>query len=131
MKIVLFTLLCLPLASFAGKAEREYFKNEVQPAVAKAETAFNKACGCALKISVAESDEKHMYQYKHIAESVQNESAGYCTDDASKKAVCKMKSLEINKGTKTEFTFAGGKGKAITDGQSYVDLNMMTAELDK
>jgi len=57
--------------------------------------------------------------------------AGYCTDEASKKAVCKMKSLVLAKAAESTFTFKNGKGIATTDGQSHTSFEMMTRELDK
>jgi len=122
------------ITAFAGKAEREYMKSDVMPAVKKAQDNFKKFCGCALAIKVNESTIKttdDMYPAKHIAESVADGVEGYCTDDASKKAVCQMKSLEIGKAKEATFTFKGGKGVATTDGQSHTSFEMMTRELDK
>lgn len=134
MKRALLVLSLFPILAFAGKTEREYMKNEVTPAVKAAETEFKKACGCDLKISVNEGSIKSkddMYEAKHIAESVTEGAPKHCTDAASKKAVCQMKSLDIQKTKETKFTFAGSKGVATTDGQSYTSWDMMTQELDK
>jgi hypothetical protein len=131
---VIAAVMFVSITAFAGKAEREYMKNEVMPAVKKAQDAFKKSCGCALAITVNEGTIKtqdDMYPAKHIAESVADGVAGYCTDDASKKAVCQMKSLEIAKAKEATFTFKGGKGIATTDGQSHTSFEMMTRELDK
>lgn len=125
-------LLSIPLA-FAGKTEREYQKNELTPAVTKAQDTYKKACGCALKINVNASLKAvdDMRQAKYIAENITDNVTGYCNDDASKKAMCAMKTLDITKGPDTKFSFAGGKGSAVTDGQSYVSFDMMTREIDK
>jgi len=125
-------MVSIPLA-FAGKAEREFHKNEMTPAVTKAQDAYKKACGCALKINVNASLKEidDMRQAKYIAENITENVSGYCNDDASKKAMCAMKSLDITKGPDTKFSFAGGKGSAVTDGQSYVSFDMMTREIDK
>jgi len=134
MKAVLFMIVLFPLAAFAGKTEREYMKNEVKPAVEAAEKEFKAKCGCALKIKINESTFKStddMYQAKHTANGVKDGCGGHCTDDDSKKAVCKMKNLEIAKGKETKFEFNGSKGTAWTDGSSYTSFEMMTAQLDK
>jgi len=126
-------LISIPLA-FAGKAEREYQKNELAPSVTKAQDTYKKACGCALKINVNATTIKEiddMRQARYITENVSDSVAGYCTDTESKKAMCAMKTLDITKGKETKFTFAGGKGTAVTDGQSYVSFDMMTREVDK
>ena len=136
-KTVLFAALMMTmmasLSAFAGKAEREYMKDTVVPAVKAAETAYKSSCGCALKIVVAATIKTtdDMSQARYVAQSVTEGVAGYCTDDASKKAVCQMKTLEISKDKETAFSFKSGKGSAITDGQSYVSWDMMTRELDK
>ncbi len=134
MKKALIVLSLFPLVAFAGKTERDYWTKEVTPAVKTAETDFKKACGCALKINVDEKTIKStddMYQAKHIADSVKEGAPTYCTDAASKKAVCQMKTLEISKTSETKFTFAGTKGTATTDGQAYTSWDMMTQQLDK
>src|SRR5262249_49275381 len=107
----------MSVTAFAGKEEREYLKNEVMPAVKSAETKFKAACGCALSITVDETTVKttnDMYPVKHMAESVADGAAGYCTDAASKKAVCQMKSLVLAKAAESKFTFKNGKGTATT-----------------
>lgn len=130
---VVAAIMFVSLTAFAGKAEREYQKNEMTPAVTKAQDTYKKACGCALKINVNASlkEVDDMRQAKYIAENITDNVAGYCNDDASKKAMCAMKTLDITKGKETKFTFAGGKGTAVTDGQSYVSFDMMTREVDK
>ncbi len=131
--LVATTALLFSITAFAGKTEREYLKNEVQPAVKAAEGKFKAACGCALKINVSDSlkTTDEMAQAKHVSESITEGAAGYCTDDASKKAICQMKTLDIAKEAETKFTFKGGKGLAATDGGSYVSWDMITRELDK
>jgi hypothetical protein len=122
------------IVGLAGKTERAYLKEQVAPAIAEATKAFKSACGCPLKITLKEATFKtvdDMRPAKYTAESITKEVGGYCTDDASKKAVCKMKSLEIVKADKVAFTFKGGKGVASTDGQGYVLWETMTPELDK
>ena len=133
MKRLITLAMFLPVLAFAGKAEREMMKNEVTPAVKESEAAFSKACGCNLKITIADSIKSmdDMAQAKRVAEDVKSNAAGYCTDADSKKAICKMKSLEIGKTTETKFSMSGSRGVATTDGTSYPTFSMMTQELDK
>jgi hypothetical protein len=131
---VIATVMLVSITAYAGKADREYMKNTVMPAVKKATDAVKKSCGCAMTITVNESTiktENDMSPARYIAESVADGVAGYCTDDASKKAVCQMKTLEITKAAEAVFTFKGSKGVASTDGQSHVSFEMITRELDK
>jgi hypothetical protein len=134
-KIILFAALMMTasLPAFAGKAEREYMKDTVMPAVKAAETAYKSSCGCALKIVVGPTlkTTDDMSQARNIANAVAEGVAGYCTDDASKKAVCQMKTLDISKGKESTFSFKSGRGSAVTDGQSSVSWDMITRELDK
>lgn len=127
-------LMMATMTAFAGKAEREYKKETLDPAVKAAETAYKSSCGCALKVNVAKdilNSQDDMSQARYISQSIADGAAGYCTDDESKKAVCQMKTLEISKGKETGFSFKGSKGSAVTDGQSYVSFDMITRELDK
>ena len=132
--VAIAAVMFVSLTAFAGKAEREYMKNEVMPAVKKAEAQYKKFCGCALAITVDEGTVKStddMYPTKHMAESIADGVEGYCTDDASKKAMCQMKSLQLAKAKESTFSFKGGKGVATTDGQSHTSFEMITRELDK
>jgi len=130
---IAMTAMLFSLTAFAGKTEREYMKNEVAPAVKDAEAKFKAACGCALKINVSDTlkSTDDMAQAKHVSESISEGVGGYCNDDASKKAMCQMKTLDITKAKETKFTFKGGKGLAETEGQSYVSWDMITREIDK
>ncbi|MEQ1878638.1 MAG: hypothetical protein ABL958_18490 [Bdellovibrionia bacterium] len=132
-RLIAILALCPMIAFAASKEEREYMKTEVKPAVDGAQAAYKTACGCALTIKIADSikTKDDMYQAKYIANSVKDEAAGYCTDAESKKAVCQMKTLEITKGKESKFTFSGGKGVSVTDGNSFYGFSMMTPELDK
>lgn len=135
MKSVLIgtALMLVSLTAFAGKTERDYMTNTVQPAVKAAEAKFKSACGCALKINVSDSlkSTDDMAQARNISNAIADGAPGYCTDDASKKAVCQLKTLDVVKGKETAFAFKGGKGTCTTDGNSYVSWEMMTRELDK
>lgn len=135
--LVVVGLIVTSLASwtaFAGKEEREMMKGEVAPAVKDAEAKVKASCGCAMKITVDEATVKtkdDMYVVKHMAGYVADGAPGYCSDDASKKAVCQMKTLVFAKAAKAEFTFKAGKGTATTDGQAGCSWEMITRELDK
>jgi hypothetical protein len=126
-------LTLVSMTAFAGKAERDYMTNTVQPAIKEAEAKFKSACGCAIKITATDSlkSQDDMAQAKNTANSVTENAEKYCTDDASKKAMCQMKSIDVVKGKETAFAFKGGKGTCTTDGQSYVHWDMITRELDK
>jgi hypothetical protein len=70
-------------------------------------------------------------QARNVANSVSESVGKYCSDEASKKAVCQLKTLEVVKGSDTKFSFKDGKGSCITDGQSYVSWDMISREIDK
>lgn len=126
-------LTLVSMTAFAGKAERDYMTNTVQPAIKDAEAKFKSACGCALKITATDSlkSQDEMAQARNTASSITDNVEKYCTDEASKKAMCQMKTLDVVKGKETAFAFKGGKGTCTTDGQSYVHWDMITRELDK
>lgn len=122
------------LTAFAGKEDREYMKDEVMPAVKAAEAKVKSACGCAMAVTVDETtvtNKNDMYPVKHMAEYVTEGAGTHCTDAASKKAICQMKSLTFGKAKEATFTFKGGKGLATTDGQSACSWEMIVQELDK
>jgi hypothetical protein len=132
--LVVASMMVMSLTAFAGKEDREMMKNEVMPAVKDAEAKVKAACGCAMKITVDETTvtkKDDMYPIKHMAGYVADGAPTYCTDDASKKAVCQMKTLVLGKAKEAAFTFKAGKGTATTDGQSACSWEMMTRELDK
>jgi hypothetical protein len=135
MKSVLIgtALMLVSLTAFAGKTERDFMTTEVQPAVKAAEGKVKAACGCALKINVSDSlkSTDDMRQARNVSNAITEGAPAYCTDDASKKAVCQMKTLDIVKGKDTAFTFKAGKGTSTTDGQSYAGWEMITQEIDK
>jgi hypothetical protein len=130
---LLLITITAPLLAFAGKEEREFSKNEMAPAVKKAEDTFKSACGCALKINVSDTLKAvdDMRQAKYISENIVEGAPKYCNDADSKKAMCVMKTLDIVKGKDTGFAFKAGKGTATTDGNSYVSWDMITREIDK
>lgn len=130
--LVVFSLLST--AAFAGKAEREFVKEKLNPAIAAAESAFKSKCGCGLKIKfdAGLKTEDELRLVRSMSNSIE-EGVKYCTDAESKKAVCQMKSVELklDKAKGTTFDFSGGRGLATTDGTSYPTFDMMTDKLDK
>lgn len=134
MKYLILVLVLFPVMVFGGKEEREYKNKELVPAIKAAEAVYKQSCGCALKVDIDDKtlkSKEEMGLAKHVAESVAEGAPKYCTDDASKSAVCKMKTLEIKKTTTTEFKFEGSRGVASVDGTSYPSWDMMTPQLDK
>ncbi|HEX4416456.1 MAG TPA: hypothetical protein VH165_01095 [Kofleriaceae bacterium] len=125
--------MLVSLSAFAGKTERDYMTNEVQPAVKAAKDKLKSACGCTVNFTVSDSlkTTDDMAQARNIANAVTEGAPAYCSDAASKKAVCKLKTIEVVKGKETGFAFKGDKGTCTTDGQSYVSWDMITREIDK
>lgn len=131
--VIVAALLTLSLPAVAGKLERDTLTKEVVPAIEKAEAKFKSSCGCPLKITVDDSMNTRdlMFQAKHIAEDVGDESAKYCTDGASKKALCQMKTLEILKRKPCEFAFKDGVGQCTSDGNMRCAWQQIIKVLDK
>ena len=120
------------LTAYAGKRERDVMTNQTIPAMRDAEAKYKASCGCPLAINVDDtlqsSDEFRVAASlaKNIAENVPK----YCSDAASKKAMCQMKTLTVTKGHAL-FTFKDGHGVAMENGQEYTSFEMMTRVLDK
>ncbi len=128
-----FILLFTPLLAFAGKAERDFIASDVDPAVKTAAATLKKSCGCDVKFDIkidSFKDKDELFKIKHFATMITENSAPYCSDAASKAAVCKLKTIEFSKGS-TDFKFAGGKGTATTDGTSTPSWDMITRVIDK
>ena len=132
--LIVAALSAVSLTAVAGKLERDLMTKEVAPAVTEAEAKFKSSCGCPLKITVDEATMNTrdlLRQAKHIAEEVGEESAKYCTDAASKKALCQMKTLEILVRKPAEFTFKNGVGQCTSDGNARCSWQQITRVLDK
>lgn len=132
--LIIAALSAVSLTAVAGKLERDTMTKEVLPAIAKAEASWKSSCGCPLTIKVDEASMNTrdlMFQAKHTAEDIGEESAKYCTDAASKKALCQMKTLEILKRKPAEFTFKDGVGQCTSDGQARCAWQQITKVLDK
>ena len=125
------------MTAFAGKKERDFMEKTLAPKVKDAEDKFKSGCGCPLAITVDGATiitTDDMREAAYMARSVADGAPKYCTDDASKKAVCQLKSLvlaKVAKPAKADFTFADGKGTLTTDGQAHATWDMMTRKLDK
>ena len=79
-RIALGAIVLLTVTAYADKASREFFKHELTPAVKAAEAKFKSACGCALKINVANlKEEKEMRTSKYVCGSITDEAEKYCT----------------------------------------------------
>mgnify|MGYP005858019217 CR=1 FL=1 len=136
MKRLILVVAFLPILAFAGKTEREFWKNTLTPAMDQAKKSYKEACGCALDINVDETAKKSediMRNVRNVCNEIENNAKGYCTDADSKKAICQMKKLVIkhDPAGETKFAFGKGVGTVMLDKQSYVSWDMMTRELDK
>ncbi len=132
--LIVAALLTVSLTAIAGKLERDTMTKQVVPAIADAEAKFKSSCGCPLKIAVDEASmntKDLLLQAKHIAEDVGEKSVKYCTDAASKKALCQMKTLEILLRKPCEFTFKNGVGQCTSDGNMRCAWEQITKVLDK
>lgn len=132
-------LLALPLlavlpSTFAGKAERDFVSQEVEPARQATAAAIQKSCGCAIKFDVKTdgyADVDGLRTARNFVKAVGEHAPGYCTDAPSKAAVCKLKTVEVSKGNSAAFQFTAGKGVVTTDSSSYPSWDMITAQIDK
>lgn len=134
-KIAVVVLLsAMSLTAYAlTKEERDLLK-ETAPAMAEANAKFKSSCGCNTPITIDESTIKSkddIYNFKHMAEEITAEAPKYCTDAASKKAMCQLKSLTFARANEAVFKFNGGRALLTEDGQSHATWDMMSRELDK
>jgi hypothetical protein len=132
--LIATAILAISVYAVAGKEERETMKNEVSPAVTEAQAKVKAACGCAMKLVVDEktiTTRDLMHNVTGLAKEISDTAPKYCSDAASKKAVCQMKTLTFAGGKEAVFTFKGSEGVATSDGQSRVSWDMMMQQLDK
>jgi len=133
-RVLVCVLMAVSVTAVAGKEERDFLTKEVQPAAREAEAKWKASCGCALKVAVDEASftvKQDMHPAKQFCERVAESIAGYCTDAASKKAMCQMKTLVVRKANDATFTFKGGTGTATVAGYESPSWDMVTKELDK
>jgi len=131
---IVFAVLCLSVTAFAGKMERDMMTKKVAPAVSTAMTNLKSSCGCDVQITVDETTLTSMEELRgamHIAEDVGKSVGKYCSDAASKKAICQMKTLSLTKSKDVGFTFKDGAGVATTDGNARCGWDQMIKVLDK
>jgi hypothetical protein len=131
---IVFAVLCMSVTAFAGKMERDLMTKKVAPAVATAEANLKSSCGCAVKITVDETALTSMEELRgaqHIAEDIGKSVGKYCSDAASKKAICQLKTLSLTKSKDVGFTFKDGAGVATTDGNARCGWDQITKVLDK
>jgi len=127
-------VLCLSTTAFAGKMERDLMTKKVAPSVATAEANLKSSCGCDVKITVDETTLKSMDELRgamRIADDVAKNVGKYCSDAASRKAVCQLKTLSLTKGKDVGFTFKDGAGVATTDGNARCGWDQIIKVLDK
>ena len=132
--VIAISLMVVSLSAFAGKEERDFMKNEVMPAAKTAEAKWKGACGCALAITIDEASFKakdDMPSARNFCNTIAEEAPKYCSDAASKKAVCQMKTLTVKKADDATFSFKAGKGLATVYGITAPSWDMVTAEIDK
>ena len=132
--VVTALVMVIPLVAFAGKAERDVMTKKVAPAAKDAEAKYKSSCGCTLTITIDETALKSkddLYGAKFIVDGIGEGVVKYCSDDASKKAMCQLKSLTVTKSKPAGFTFKDGKGVASTDGQMNCSFGQITQVLDK
>jgi hypothetical protein len=131
---ITLAVLAISITAFAGKLERDYVTKEVTPAIDTAKSTLQSSCGCAVAITLDQDNLKSMDELRgarYVAEHISEGAKKYCTDGASKKAICQMKTLTITKAKPAGFTFNGGAGVASTDGNQTCTWDQITRVLDK
>lgn len=126
--------LSIAFAAHAGKAERDFYAAEVQPAIHAAAATLKQACGADVKFDVQTNTYENvdqMRQIKHFVGTITADAGRYCNDAASKKAISALKTVSIARTSRADFQFSGGKGVATTDESSYPHWGMMTSAIDK
>jgi len=127
-------VVSISASAFAGKDDRDYMTGEVLPAAKSAEAKWKKSCGCTLAITIDQTTLKSkadMPSARNFCNTLAEEIPKYCVDDASKKAVCQMKTLTIKKADDVAFTFNGGNGVATVYGITAPSWDMVIHVLDK
>ena len=129
-----FALMFAAFAAQAGKAERDFIASDVEPAIKEAAAAYKKSCGCDVKFDVkldTYKDKDELFKVKYFANAIKDGAPAYCTDAATKAAMCKLKTVEIQKTNSADFKFSGGKGMASTDSSANPSWEMVTRAIDK
>jgi hypothetical protein len=133
-RVLVCVLMAVSVTAVAGKEERDFMNKEVQPSAREAEAKWKASCGCGIRVAIDEgsfTEKQDMRSAKAFCDRVSESIAGYCTDGASKKAMCQMKTLVVKKANETTFTFKGGTGTATVSGYESPSWDMVTKQLDK
>ncbi len=135
IKKLALVLMFTPVLAFAGKAEREFVTNEVNPAVQEAIASYKSSCGCDLEFDIKLDTFKDISEMKTIrsfAKRITEGAKSYCTDQATKDVMCELKTIEFSVSSKATFEFKDGKGIATADNQSASpSWEMVTGAVDK
>lgn len=132
--VALMIVCATTTTALAGKRERDLINKELVPAVKDAQDKWKAGCGCTLTITIDPVTQVTMDDIRlarNGAKDVAENAPKYCTDAASKKAVCQMTTLVITKAKPATFTFSGGKGVMSHDGNGRASWLMMMRVLDK
>jgi len=132
--LIAVSVLLVSLPAFAGKEDRDYMTMQVMPAAKAAAAKWKSSCGCTLAIKIDEASLKSkddMPSARNFCNTIAEEIEKYCTDEASKKAMCAMKSLTVKKADDATFTVKAGVGTATVYGITAPSWGMVTRELDK
>lgn len=127
-------LMFTPVLAFAGKPERDFVTNEAEPAMQEAVATIKSSCGCDVKFDAMYDtfkDINELWLIKRFANAITEGVAPYCSDEASKAAMCNLKTIEFSKGNDVTFEFKDGKGTATADSSSYPSWDMITRAVDK
>ncbi|MEO7014592.1 MAG: hypothetical protein ABI127_09790 [Dokdonella sp.] len=127
-------LMFIPVFAFAGKAERDFTTSEAEPAVKEAVATLKNSCGCDVAFDVkfdTFKDLNELWLVKRFANAIKDGAEPYCSDAASKAAMCNLKTIEFSKGSDVTFEFKDGKGTATADSSSYPSWDMVTRAVDK
>ena len=133
-RVLVCVLMAVSVTAVAGKEERDFMNKEVQPSAREAEAKWKASCGCGIRVAIDDAsftEKQDMRSAKAFCDRVSESIAGYCTDGASKKAMCQMKTLVVKKANETTFTFRGGTGTATVSGYESPSWDMVTKQLDK
>ena len=126
-------LALAPALAFAGKAERDFTTTEAQPAIQEAAATLKSSCGCDVTFDVkfdTFKDLNELWLIKRFANSITEGAPPYCSDEATKAAMCTLKTIEFSKGSDVSFEFKDGKGTATADSSSYPSWDMITHAVD-
>jgi hypothetical protein len=133
-RVIVVTLLLTSATALAGKEERDFMNTEVQPKAKEATSKWKSSCGCELKIQIDDASftkKDDMRAASSFLEHIIDGVGGYCTDAASKKALCQLKTLVVKKADDATFAVKGSTGTATVYGNTSPSFDMVTAELDK